>query len=402
MQAETWAGEALPAETVAAVRSELSALVDGIVSAVGAGSPVYAEVLAAPEGVGIRLGIEQAIRSFLDGVERGARPAHATDELWGRLGEAEFQAGRSLDDLRAAFRTGTRAAWRGAADLALRTGVSAPIAITLAETIFTYCEELASDVVEGYLRMQSDEAGERERRRRRLALLLADPGGHDPEVVQHAAELARWPLPRTLAVLALAAESPLALIRRLDVDALAGTDAAGAWLVLPDPDGPGRRHALERALESEAAALGPTVAPAQAHRSLRWARLALELATEGALAATPPPRAVDHLATMMLLGDRELAGELVRTRLHALDQLPAAERRRLLDTLAAWLDHQRHTPGIAAQMHVHPQTVRYRMAKLSELLGDALNTPAGRFELGLALRIRASLNAAGYSTTGGG
>jgi hypothetical protein len=30
------------------------------------------------------------------------------------------------------------------------------------------------------------------------------------------------------------------------------------------------------------------------------------------------------------------------------------------------------------------------MAKLQELLGHALNTPAGRFELGLALWIRAS------------
>ena len=37
------------------------------------------------------------------------------------------------------------------------------------------------------------------------------------------------------------------------------------------------------------------------------------------------------------------------------------------------------------------------MAKLRELLGDALDTPDGRFELGLALRIRAA-----YSATGGG
>jgi hypothetical protein len=32
------------------------------------------------------------------------------------------------------------------------------------------------------------------------------------------------------------------------------------------------------------------------------------------------------------------------------------------------------------------------MAKVHELLGDALDTPTGRFELGLALRIRASLS----------
>jgi DNA-binding PucR family transcriptional regulator len=36
---------------------------------------------------------------------------------------------------------------------------------------------------------------------------------------------------------------------------------------------------------------------------------------------------------------------------------------------------------------VHPQTVRYRIAKLRELLGGAMDEPQGRFELDLALRI---------------
>jgi hypothetical protein len=401
MTTEPWRAEPLPAETVTAVRAELGPLVDTIIAAIRAQSPVYGEVLTAPEGMGIRLGIEQAIRAFLDAVESGGRPAGETDELWRRLGEAEFQAGRSLDDLRAAFRTGTRAAWRGAAELASRAGVSAPIAIALAEAIFIYGDELATDVVEGYLRMQSDEAGERERRRRRLAQLLLDPGGHDPEALARAGELARWPVPKTLAVLALAADTPLAALRRLDLDALAGSDAAGAWLILPDPDGPGRRAALAHALDSEPAALGPTVAPAQAHRSLRWARIALELAREGALPAGTPPRAVDHLATVILLQDREMARELMRSRLAPLDELAPAERERLLQTLGAWLAHQRHTPRIADELHVHPQTVRYRVARLRELLGDALEAPDGRFELELALRVHGALRDP-YSTTGGG
>ncbi len=392
MATEPWLAEPLPAETVAAVRAELGPLVQDIVTAVGAASPVYGEVLAAPEGMGIRLGIEQATRAFLDAVERGRRPAGDTDELWRRLGEAEFQAGRSLDDLRAAFRTGIRAAWRGAADLALRAGVSAPIAIGLAEAIFVYGDELATDVAEGYLRIQSDEAGERERRRRRLAMMLLDPAGPDREAVQHAGELARWPLPRTLAVLALPGESPLAVARRLDFDGLPGADATGAWLVLPDPDGPGRRAALERALEGEVAALGPTVNPAEAHRSLRWARLALALAAQGAVGGGGLVRARDHLATLILLQDPEMARALARERLRGLEGLPPAERDRLLETLAAWLAHQRHTPRIAAELHVHPQTVRYRVARLHERLGEALDTPDGRFELELALRVTAALH----------
>jgi len=326
-----------------------------------------------------------------------------------RLSPRLFQRPLIAHQLTQLGQPGTRAAWRGAAELAAGAGVSAPIAIALAEAIFVYGDELATDVVEGYLRMQSDEAGERERRRRRLAQLLLDPAAHDPEAVARAAELARWPVPRALAVLALAAEHPMAVARRLDFDALAGADAVApgmasstSVLILPDPDGPGRRAALDTALADEPVALGPSVASTHAHRSLQWARLTLQLARQGALPsrprawgadATPPAgglvRTSDHLATVILLQDPELARNLASERLRALDQLAGAERERLLSTLAAWLAHQRHTPRIASELHVHPQTVRYRIAKLRERLGDAMETPQGRFELDLALRIEA-------------
>jgi hypothetical protein len=387
-----WIAESLPSETIAAVRGELTTLADGIIEAVRAASPIYGAVFGSPEGMALRLGVEQAIRAFLDAVERGERDVRGgvggvspeTDELWRMLGEAEYQAGRSLEDLRAAFRSGIRAAWRGAAEVAMRAGVSAPATISLAEAIFVYGDDLATDVVEGYLRIQSDDAGERERRRRRLADALLDPA-HDPETVAHAAELAQWPLPRELAVVAVAGDDAAAPARRLDADVLTGSDGDGPWLVIPDPDAPGRRASVDRALAAEPAAIGPTVAVSDAPRSLRWARLALAVVA----GRDGPVRAVDHLADLILLQDRELAGLLVRTRLAPLADLPAGERDRLTETLAAWLAHQRHTPAIARELHVHPQTVRYRIAKVRELLGEAMDTGEGRFELELALRIGA-------------
>jgi hypothetical protein len=387
MADEAWISTPIPPETAAAVRPALAPLVDEVIAAIRSENPVYAGVLGSPEGLGIRLGIEQAVAAFLEAIERGERPPSATGEVWRRLGGAEFQAGRSLEALRAAFRSGTRAAWRGAANLALQAGISAPIVIALAEGIFVYTDELANDVVEGYLQVQSDEAGERERRRRRLASLLLDADDHDPEAIERAAELARWPIPRGVAVLVLAAETPGAVPRRLDVDALAGSDNDGAWLIIPDPDGPGRRARLRRALAEAPAALGPTVSARDASRSLRWARVTLGLVERGALPAERPTRTTDHLGTVILLRDHELASELVSTRLAALDGLPLGDRARLLQTLSSWLAHQRHTPSIAAELHVHPQTVRYRIATLRGLLGDALDTADGRFELELALRV---------------
>src|ERR1700742_265728 len=117
-----WVAPMLPAETIAAVRSELGSLADGIIQAVRTASPIYGEVFGSPEGMALRLGVEQAIRAFLEAVERGERPARETDELWRMLGEAEYQAGRSLEDLRAAFRSGVRAAWRGAGGVRPRGG----------------------------------------------------------------------------------------------------------------------------------------------------------------------------------------------------------------------------------------------------------------------------------------
>ena len=110
------------------------------------------------------------------------------------------------------------------------------------------------------------------------------------------------------------------------------------------------------------------------------------------MAAIPPAgpvRAADHLPDSSCSRTASSPALLARTRLAALDDLPAGERERLTETLAAWLAHQRHTPAIAEELHVHPQTVRYRIAKLRELLGDAMETPEGRFELTLALRISA-------------
>ncbi len=149
---------------------------------------------------------------------------------------------------------------------------------------------------------------------------------------------------------------------------------------------------MDRAVEGIGAALGPSVGPAEAHRSLRWARRALELMARGALPADGLLRVAEHLPTMIVLGDEALARALVAHALAPLQALPAAERERLLATLAAWLAHQRHTPGIAAELHVHPQTVRYRMAKLRELLGDALDSPGGP--------LRAGAGAAGARLTG--
>jgi DNA-binding PucR family transcriptional regulator len=55
-------------------------------------------------------------------------------------------------------------------------------------------------------------------------------------------------------------------------------------------------------------------------------------------------------------------------------------------TLAAWLDHPDDPRRAADRLHVHPNTLRYRMARLSELVQIDLDDPQTRLALRLQLR----------------
>jgi DNA-binding PucR family transcriptional regulator len=68
----------------------------------------------------------------------------------------------------------------------------------------------------------------------------------------------------------------------------------------------------------------------------------------------------------------------------------------MVETLAAWLDAHGEARPAADALHVHVQTVRYRLDRLREVLGDdALNDPERRLERALALRVRSAAAARG-------
>ena len=68
-----------------------------------------------------------------------------------------------------------------------------------------------------------------------------------------------------------------------------------------------------------------------------------------------------------------------------LGDLSASAREKLTETLRSWLLHQGRREQVAAELFVHPQTVRYRMGQLRELYGDRLDDPRTVLELTIAL-----------------
>jgi hypothetical protein len=378
MNNRPWA--ALDPAVAAPLRPRLPTLVREVIDAVQAAVPEYGALDPA-----VTRGVHVALDGFLDLVEGADERGLPGREVYERFGQAEARNGRSLDALLTAYRAGARVAWRGFAAAGHSGGVDPEALYTLAEAIFAYIDEISAASAEGHAREQSRAAREQADRRRRLVeALLREP---QPPEVPALSAAAGWELPDRVAALAFDGDAAERVDARLAAVGLVARIEGAGWALVPDPYAPGRRAELERALGGQGAALGPEVPLAELPRSARRARLALGLGRAGLVVAE------DHLLDLILSSDEELAAELADARLAPLAGVAPATRERLLETLRAWLDAHGEARPAAAALHVHVQTVRYRLGQLRDLLGDALDDPAARLELALALRIEDSAHA---------
>ena len=96
----------------------------------------------------------------------------------------------------------------------------------------------------------------------------------------------------------------------------------------------------------------------------------------------------EHLAELVLHESVAVVERIAERRLRALTVLTPAARERMERTALAFVQMQGNAAAMARALHVHPQTARYRIARLRELLGGQLDDPGARFELEAALRHR--------------
>jgi PucR C-terminal helix-turn-helix domain len=371
----------LPHEIAGVFRPVLADVADEMIEAVRS-VPAYSRPIDGAFGEGVRGGVEEALRHFLAEIEAGKTVPRA--DVYVALGRGEFLAGRSLESLLSAYRIGARVAWRRFAAVGVAAGLEPETLYLLAESIFAYIDVLSAESAEGHALEQSAAAGEAELRRRRLVRMLVREPPVEAGAIRAAANEAGWRLPRSLAVIAVAGSGREAVAAHFPVEAISETIGETLVAVIPDPDGPGRHAAIERAIldAGAAAGLGTTVEWGSAAASLARARGALGLADgEPALIL-----ARERAGQLLLRSDQSLAQEFAADRLAPLAELSARQRARMSETLRAWLAEQGRLSPVAARLGVHPQTVRYRLARLRELFGEALDDPDERFWLELALR----------------
>jgi hypothetical protein len=379
-----------------ALREGLSSVASQTIAAVMAEVPGYRVGFRGPMGESIQAAVQMAIGGFLK-LAAGSRdvdpstPRRTTLEGAYALGRGEARAGRSMDALLAAYRVGARVSWRGLARNAAEAGLPATAMAEFAELLFGYIDELSAASVAGYNDELNTSGRVRERYRERLGQRLL--AGAAQEVLVAAAERAEWTPPSSLTAVLLPADQVHGVLALVGADALHVTEdlpGSDSWpvdqpyalLLVPEVAGSGRRHLL-RVLERRQAVVGPPRPWVDVRASYDRAVRTVELVA--ADEASGPVDTEDHLIDLVVRADRDALADLRARVLAPLADLGLATRERLAETLLCWLLHQGRREEVAAALHVHAQTVRYRMQQIRELYGDRLTDERFVRELVVAL-----------------
>ncbi len=392
----------LPAWLAAIFRPHLPSLAEDIIMAIRDKIPEFARPIDGPYGQIMRIGVEQALTSFVDRIADPGTSLTHRDEVARMLGRHQAEEGRSLDSLQAAYRVGSQVAWHRAMAVGHEAELDAAVMSLLADAVFGYMDELAELSVQGYRELRAASAEEQQAARRRLLQLILDRDQPVPHrALVDLAEDANWPLPELVTAVAVqapaAGRAPVAGQDEdeadepgpvpAEADVLASLDDGQPHMLIPGEAGPGREAALRARLDGRRAAIGLTVPLADAADSLRWARQALDLAESGAIETGQIVHCEEHLVTLWLMSDRALADQVSRRQLGALERLTPRQQERLTETFGAWLETRGTAAEIADRLQVHPQTVRYRIRQLERTLGEQFGDPEARFAMEMVLRV---------------
>src|SRR5215208_2555697 len=266
MEATSRPYEVVPPEAADVLRPVLPGLANEMIAAIAREVPGYARAMEGEFGQVLRLGVEVALNRFVDLLADPEPDAAGARRTYVDLGRGEYQAGRSLDALLAAYRVGARLAWRRFVETGRDAGLAPEVLYDLGEAIFAYIDEISAESADGYAQEQSAAAGEAQRRRRRLVRALAEDPPASEEAIRTVAAAAGWQLPRRVAALALApgaeaaADAPRgagdvldaaaeALARRIGAGAVGAEVGGLACVFVPDPGAPRRRRQVEAALD---------------------------------------------------------------------------------------------------------------------------------------------------------
>ena len=294
------------------------------------------------------------------------------------------EEGLPLEDLLHAYRLGGRLGWQ--ALVAAARPEEYPALLSAAELLMRYIDTVSSVVAQTYLDEHQHLVSEEERRQRALLEALAHPEREVP-ALRDLAERVGFPIAERYRPFCKAlpgapthAHSQLASeLRTRGVLALTeGDRVTGLTTEDADPrvfDGP---HSLY--------VLGAPAPRAELAAALADVRMLLGFAgregMEGAIEVD------GFLLELLLARSPDLADRLAGRVLGPLDAYAERRSSDLLETLEAFLACELDRRRTAQQLHVHPNTLDYRLRRIAELTGLEPGRPRDLVLLELALARR--------------
>ena len=357
-----------------------------IIEAIASEIPEYQRPLEGSFGRGVHRGVGEALSLFVALIRDADAARRMGREVYVELGRGELSQGRTLDALLSAYRIGARVAWRSMAAAVIEAGVDRATMGQLAESVFAYIDELSADSAEGFAVAQSELREIRLQRRLEVVSALLRPDPPSLEDLQSISRAADWRLPERAAPMVCHETDLAEITRHLPVDVISAPVDGFGCLMITDPDGPGRLRQLRVAAGEMPVVLGTTDEVRNLADSWTLAKLAFSAAGSGRIPSGGLIRVDEHLVDLVVFRSRDLIGHLDRRYLAPLKDLTPKSRQRLTETAISYIDHQGNAVEMARELHIHPQSARYRMARLRELLGEGLDDPEARFAIELSLR----------------
>ena len=271
------------------------------------------------------------------------------------------------------------------------------------ERIWTALEQAVSIVTFELVRIERAVEAEAASLRELADQLIGDPTS---DRVVTLAKALGYDLGRPHRVLAVRAaeesDDPVALtegaLRSLHIRTpLVATNRERLFVALPQEDRPSLGAgvlfselavALEKALGTDVRiGIGRAYHPRELRTSMEEAIFSLHFGAS--LASTSPIIRFEQLGFWQLLVDSSSAiklRELVEQWIGTLIRHDAMQRSDLVKTLTVYLNESCATESAAANLFIHRNTLRYRLAKIAHIAGRDLNDPDQRFHLELACR----------------
>jgi hypothetical protein len=295
------------------------------------------------------------------------------------------------------YRVGLRVLWEAVMQACGGEGVPGEDLADAVRTVWRLQDVWVQTMTDAYYKESRETILSRERERSALVGALLDGFVQDAAELWDVAEALR--LPHDSRYVVVAAEVPgtgqQEKIRVVE-NRLSRAGIPSAWRLLPDGQavvagiaaigGAAGLQVLTEVLSAaweHRAGISPQLGSLDgARRALRFAKLAMASTPRGSGEVT----VFDHSPIAVVAASApDVLAEVAQSILGSLNRLPDEEREVLVGTLRNWLACGGSTDATAKSLFCHPNTVRYRLNRVTEHTGRSLTDPQDVTELSLAL-----------------